>query len=189
MDPTPPYSLRTERLLLREFTPDDLDDVHAVDVAELLLLLLAAGRAQDLSDHLLLEDALRELHLLRVQLAQELASVLLVSLSARDAVLAVLLHLLRRLLRAREVFYFDNHGRTRHALVVHANFDELAVWAHAHLAVRGEAARNTQLERIVFCRIVYPVKGEEGLHVHLCVVLSPVETRHHVLCMCPMPRR
>ena len=29
MDPTPPYSLRTERLLLREFTPDDLDDVHA----------------------------------------------------------------------------------------------------------------------------------------------------------------
>ena len=29
MDPTPPYSLRTERLLLREFAPDDLDDVHA----------------------------------------------------------------------------------------------------------------------------------------------------------------
>ena len=29
MDPTPPYAIRTARLLLREFTPDDLDDVHA----------------------------------------------------------------------------------------------------------------------------------------------------------------
>lgn len=29
MDLTPPYAIRTERLLLREFTPQDLDDVQA----------------------------------------------------------------------------------------------------------------------------------------------------------------